>query len=64
MIIGPKIVSNVDNSLLAVKGCIYRTFSEADLNQLEALNEAVDGNGNQEIPEIDPYTILASFPYE
>ena len=42
MLSGPIVVSNIDNSLLAFKGCIYRTFSEADLNQLEALNEAVD----------------------
>ena len=56
------VVSNVDNSLLAVKGCIFRTYSESDLNQLQALNDAV--NEKKEIPEIDPDTILATFPFE
>ena len=56
------VVSNVDNSLLAVKGCIFRTYSESDLNQLQALNDAV--SEKKEIPEIDPDTILATFPFE
>ena len=62
MINGPKVASNQDNTLLIDKGSIYRTFSEADLHQLEAIESAVS-NG-ETIPDIDPYTILATFPYE